>query len=363
MMRISISSPLGRRPRAGRARVDTTGLLAAAGGRAGERRDRPGARAAMGLSLPARLGPGEARRGSCSATALMDAGRGRGSTLTPLADKLIWADRRIAARLSPLLESLASELEHELDRILPPPAPRRVAASHASHGFAVARTGRAAGRRAAAGRTALPQQLRVGGGAGARRMRPGGLPRADRRVRAARTHAATARWLRTDTHCLVHVAVRTQGLFVARGQPQAHARPGRPETPRPALRQPPRGLGHAHADRADAGQARDRAERGARLRRAPSSRMPPWQPSSPAAWPTWAWACRPRRSASACTSCRCCASATSSRCPPLLREPTVRRMLELMQSPKYRSSVAALIGYEAGETGRVMSVEEALPDN
>ncbi|WP_395693692.1 substrate-binding domain-containing protein, partial [Piscinibacter sp.] len=28
------------------------------------------------------------------------------------------------------------------------------------------------------------------------------------------------RWLRPDTHCLVHVALRTQGLFVARGNPK-----------------------------------------------------------------------------------------------------------------------------------------------
>ena len=29
--------------------------------------------------------------------------RGKGSSLTPLADKIVWADRRIAARLSPTL--------------------------------------------------------------------------------------------------------------------------------------------------------------------------------------------------------------------------------------------------------------------
>src|SRR6187551_2593615 len=48
---------------------------------------------------------------------LMDKGRGRGTVLTPLAEKLIWADRRVAARLSPMLESLSSELERELNRM------------------------------------------------------------------------------------------------------------------------------------------------------------------------------------------------------------------------------------------------------
>ena len=42
--------------------------------------------------------------------ALMTKTRGQGTKLTPLADKLIWAERRVAARLSPTLESLSSEL-------------------------------------------------------------------------------------------------------------------------------------------------------------------------------------------------------------------------------------------------------------
>lgn len=46
--------------------------------------------------------------------ALIITERGRGSILTALAEKLIWADHRITARLSPTLESLASELEGEL---------------------------------------------------------------------------------------------------------------------------------------------------------------------------------------------------------------------------------------------------------
>jgi molybdate transport repressor ModE-like protein len=61
--------------------------------------------------------------------------RGRGSSLTPLGEKLVWADRRIAARLSPALDSLASELSAELDKLLAPsPDNLRI---EASHGFAV----------------------------------------------------------------------------------------------------------------------------------------------------------------------------------------------------------------------------------
>src|SRR5262245_7842591 len=42
--------------------------------------------------------------------ALLRMERGKGSTLTPLGEKLVWATHRIAARLGPTLETLASEL-------------------------------------------------------------------------------------------------------------------------------------------------------------------------------------------------------------------------------------------------------------
>ena len=48
---------------------------------------------------------------------LVTSGRGKQSKLTALGDKLVWADRRISARLSPLLDSLASELEAEIEEL------------------------------------------------------------------------------------------------------------------------------------------------------------------------------------------------------------------------------------------------------
>jgi len=66
---------------------------------------------------------------------LLRATRGRGAQLTPIGERLVWADKRIAARLSPTLDSLATELEAELQRSLRREvAPLRV---HASHGFGV----------------------------------------------------------------------------------------------------------------------------------------------------------------------------------------------------------------------------------
>lgn len=61
--------------------------------------------------------------------------RGRGAQLTGFGERLVWADRRIAARLSPMLESLATEIGIELERTLSDQAaPLRM---HASHGFGV----------------------------------------------------------------------------------------------------------------------------------------------------------------------------------------------------------------------------------
>jgi molybdate transport repressor ModE-like protein len=66
---------------------------------------------------------------------LVVARRGRGAVLSPLGEKLVWAERRIAARLTPVLDSLASEVESEIERALT--HAHGILRLHASHGFAV----------------------------------------------------------------------------------------------------------------------------------------------------------------------------------------------------------------------------------
>ncbi|WP_029001702.1 substrate-binding domain-containing protein [Azohydromonas australica] len=63
--------------------------------------------------------------------------RGKGSTLTELGEKIVWADHRIHARLKPQLASLASELAAELGRALRQSS--TLLRVHASHGFAIER--------------------------------------------------------------------------------------------------------------------------------------------------------------------------------------------------------------------------------
>jgi hypothetical protein len=62
--------------------------------------------------------------------------QGRGATLSPLGEKLVWAQARARARLLPQLENIASELNLELSRALAEHSPTlRI---HASYGYAVA---------------------------------------------------------------------------------------------------------------------------------------------------------------------------------------------------------------------------------
>lgn len=67
-------------------------------------------------------------------TPLVHMERGKGGQLTRLGEVLLWADRRIAARLNPSLDSLSSELSAEMERVLSQTSPVRI---QASHGFAV----------------------------------------------------------------------------------------------------------------------------------------------------------------------------------------------------------------------------------
>jgi molybdate transport repressor ModE-like protein len=147
---------------------------------------------------------------------LLDTGRGRGTRLTPLAQKLVWADRRIAARLSPTLDSLASELESELGKMAAQKL--RMIRMDASHGFAVAAL------TIMLNKMEMPVELRYRNSTDA----VAALSRRECDLAGfhvpigefeQRTVACYRRWLDPAKHCLLDVASRHQGLFVARGNP------------------------------------------------------------------------------------------------------------------------------------------------
>ena len=176
---------------------------------------------------------------------LLDSGRGRGTTLTALAQKLVWADRRIAARLSPTLESLASELEVELGKVRTRTSAStgglRTIRMDASHGFAVAAlTGYLSGHPSQRETPAnVPIELRYRTSTDAVAALARGecdlagfhVPEGEFEARTARWYL---RWLDPDRHSLVHLAGREQGLLVAPGNP--HKVAALADLARPGLR-------------------------------------------------------------------------------------------------------------------------------
>ena len=127
-------------------------------------------------------------------TQLLHMERGKGSTLTALGDKLVWADHRIHARLKPVLESLASELSAEIAQLMSnQPAALRL---QASHGFAIEQLVHALAR------AGVPVEHRYGSS-----------------TEAVAALAHYARWLAGDDLVVIDLATRRQGLMVAAGNP------------------------------------------------------------------------------------------------------------------------------------------------
>lgn len=289
---------------------------------------------------------------------LLQTGRGRGTQLTPLAQKLVWADRRIAARLSPTLQSLASELEVELARIVTADKTQPLRLD-ASHGFAVAAL------MGCIDRDTLPVDSRY-------RTSTDAVVALARRecdlagfhIPLGRFQAQTAawylRWLDPEQHCLVRVAGREQGLITARGNPLGLR--GLADLARPGVRFVNRQAGsgtrmllemmlEADGPPFDAIQGFHSAE---------------FTHSAVAAYIASGMA-------DAGFGMRAASAQFKLEFIPLvsevyyfalrrdaLEEPAMRQLLELMRTPEYHRLVAALPGYDAEGTGELVSMPEAF---
>jgi molybdate transport repressor ModE-like protein len=148
---------------------------------------------------------------------LLHMARGKGSQLTPLGDKLVWADQRIAARLQPVLESLASELQTDLAAEWPTGTP--ALRLHASHGYAIEKWV------ATLDRLGHGVQRRYGSTVAAvAALREGecdvcGLHIPQGEMQAAAIAHFTP-WLSGADWHVIDVATRRQGLMVAPGNPR-----------------------------------------------------------------------------------------------------------------------------------------------
>lgn len=143
--------------------------------------------------------------------------RGRGAVLTPLGEKLLWANRRIAARLDPTLDSLASELEVEIERVLSNVKPAiRI---HASHGFAIGML------RDFLLSMHLPVEVKYRGSMEALASLAGmNCEVAGFHVPVGNLQGSMlkfyARWLDPENHVLINLCTRRQGIMTAPGNPK-----------------------------------------------------------------------------------------------------------------------------------------------
>jgi molybdate transport repressor ModE-like protein len=143
--------------------------------------------------------------------------QGRGTTLTPFGDKLVWAGQRLRARLKVQLENLSQELETEINQFLPhAPSIIRV---HASHGFAVAKlrelltreTGITIDLRYVSNQTPLASLAR-------NECDLAGMHLAQGELRQ-RSIAEFKGWLTPSLHRVIGFVTREMGLMVKRGNP------------------------------------------------------------------------------------------------------------------------------------------------
>ncbi len=148
--------------------------------------------------------------------------KGKPARLTEFAEKLLWAETRIRARLAPQIENLATEIGRELTVAFNDRVP--IATCCASHDLALPRLkqicetghGLLVDLRFEGSLTALAA-LRAGRYDFAGIHLP--LSRPELAVRGSRLHHAFGPLLRLGREKLIRVARRAQGLFVAPGNP------------------------------------------------------------------------------------------------------------------------------------------------
>ncbi|MGD0492921.1 MAG: substrate-binding domain-containing protein [Steroidobacteraceae bacterium] len=149
---------------------------------------------------------------------LVERHQGRGTRLTPLGEKLVWAGQRLQARLNPQLQNLAQELETEIIELLPQRA--KVVRIHASHGFAVSKLRELlAAHEPHVGidlRYVSSQNSLASLARGTCELAGLHLPLGELRGKVV---AAAKQWLVASEHRIIGLVTREMGLMVRRGNP------------------------------------------------------------------------------------------------------------------------------------------------
>lgn len=150
-------------------------------------------------------------------TPLVELSQGKGAALTPLGEKLTWAAQRIQARLTPQLENLSVEIDREINAALMDTHP--ILRLHASHGYAIALLPELVEKVAA-----VRLELQYLGSIDAlASMSRGSCDLCGFHLPSGRVTPELAarlnRYLKPRAHRVIRLVTRTQGLFVAAGNP------------------------------------------------------------------------------------------------------------------------------------------------
>ena len=148
---------------------------------------------------------------------LVERQRGKGTALTPLGERLVWAGQRLQARLGPQLQNLSQELETEINQLLP--HGENILRIHASHGFAVSKLREMLDRetdigvdlRYVSNPASLVALVRDGCDLAGMHLPLGSLR--ERNIEAALTYISPAK------HRVIGFVTREMGLIVKRGNP------------------------------------------------------------------------------------------------------------------------------------------------
>ncbi|MBJ2150565.1 helix-turn-helix transcriptional regulator [Pseudomonas sp. GX19020] len=148
---------------------------------------------------------------------LVERKQGSGTSLTAFGDKLVWAAERLEARLRPLLQNLAQELQTEVNQTLA--SGRLELRVRASHGFAVPKLRELLARdfegsvdfRYVSNSNSLVSMVENTCDLAGMHLPQGEL--------RARTLAMTRGWLDPEEHRVISFVTREMGLIVGKGNP------------------------------------------------------------------------------------------------------------------------------------------------
>jgi len=288
---------------------------------------------------------------------LLETSRRNGSRLTPFAEHLLWLERRVQARLAPVLQEVAADLQDEIARQYPENRP--ALRMHASHGFAVE------GLMHAAEHSGLSVDLRYRTAVEALvSLSRDECDLAGFQVPDGEFEQAILQhyrpWLDASRHCLIYLARRETGLFLQPGNPRGIA--SLQDLARPEVRFVNRQVGSSTRlllslmlRKLNIDPASIRGyETSEFTHMAVAAHIVGGMADAGIGVQTAAWRCGLDFIPLATERYFFAVRRDSLATPPM------RQFLALLLGPAYREFVGKLAGYDAAELGRVMSLDEAF---